>query len=377
MDTVKACALCASVVFSHPSHYSSLLIHSLRETLAQTILLHYLARTKTLMMRSLLLALTLLPALFAWAQKKEEQMNELFKPTNGFARYFVTTEQTDSGWHRKAWYLPEKSMAMDAWFEDEACNIPHGKNVWFHTNRSLKSTGTYVHGKKEGPWMEYHSNGIIKDSATYVDGRLRGIRLKWHSDGALADSMNFDGKGNGVQVSWNKDGAVSAAGYWTADTLKRGRWQYFHPDGTIMATEDYDAGNRVAMACYDEAGKPLPNCDEREASFPGGEEGWRRFLERKLNAMTPINKGAPPGNYTVIVRFVVKKDGSIEDVKATTNRGYGTEDEVVHLIQKGPKWVPAMRFGQPVKSYRSQPVTFVVSKQVERRPVGYKVIESL
>lgn len=336
---------------------------SLRAPLAQTTILHYLARTKTLIMRHLLLALTLAPALFAGAQKKEEKMDDRFRPAGANARYFVETEKTDSGWHRKAWYLPEKSMAMDAWFLDEACKIPHGKNVWFHTNRSLKSTGTYTNGKKVGSWVEYHSNGIIEDSSTYVDGKLRGIRLKWHDDGSLADSTHFDEEGNGVQVSWNKDGVVSAAGYWTADTLKRGRWQYFHPNGTIMATEDYDACKRVAMACYDEIGKPLANCDEREASFPGGEEGWRRFLERKLNEYTPINKGAPPGNYTVLVRFVVNKDGSIEDVKALTNRGYGTEDEVVHLIKKGPKWIPAMRFGQPVKAYRTQPVIFVVSKR--------------
>ena len=34
---------------------------------------------------------------------------------------------------------------------------------------------------------------------------------------------------------------------------------------------------------------------EIEAGFPGGAEGWRKFLERNLNAQVPSNNGAPVG----------------------------------------------------------------------------------
>lgn len=99
---------------------------------------------------------------------------------------------------------------------------------------------------------------------------------------------------------------------------------------------------------------------EIEASFPGGDAIWRRYLERTLDASIPAKNGAPDGTYTVIVQFIVDKSGNISDVRALTNHGYGMETEVVRVIKKGPKWSPAIQDGRQVKAYRKQPVTFMV-----------------
>lgn len=108
---------------------------------------------------------------------------------------------------------------------------------------------------------------------------------------------------------------------------------------------------------------------EIEASFPGGENAWRNFLERNLNAATPVEYGAPAGVYTVIVQFVVDKDGKISDIKALTHQGYGMENEVIRLLRNAPKWSPAIQDGRYVKAYRKQPVTFMVTvdKKKSRR----------
>ncbi|HRF18123.1 MAG TPA: hypothetical protein PK977_08135, partial [Chitinophagaceae bacterium] len=68
---------------------------------------------------------------------------------------------------------------------------------------------------------------------------------------------------------------------------------------------------------------------EIEARFPGGDAIWRRYLERNLDGSTPTKNGAPEGTYTVVVQFIVDKEGNISDVKALTNHGYGMEAEVV------------------------------------------------
>jgi len=101
---------------------------------------------------------------------------------------------------------------------------------------------------------------------------------------------------------------------------------------------------------------------DAEADFPGSNPAWRKHLERNLYVMAPIENGAPAGIYTVIVQFIVDKEGIISDVKALTNFGYGMEEEVIRVIKKGPKWQPAVYKGKPVKSYRTQPVTFVVGE---------------
>jgi hypothetical protein len=99
---------------------------------------------------------------------------------------------------------------------------------------------------------------------------------------------------------------------------------------------------------------------EIEASFPGGNEAWRKFLEKNLNPVVPVNNGAPSGRYTIIVQFIVQLDGSLSGIKALTNLGYGMEKEVVELIKKSGRWEPAMQNGRLVKAYRNQPVTFIV-----------------
>jgi protein TonB len=101
---------------------------------------------------------------------------------------------------------------------------------------------------------------------------------------------------------------------------------------------------------------------EVEASFKGGEGAWRKYLERNLNASAPVDNGASTGSYTVVVQFIVDKEGNISDVKATSSHGYGMEDEAVRVIKRGPKWEPAIQNGRQVKAYRKQPITFVVSE---------------
>jgi protein TonB len=99
---------------------------------------------------------------------------------------------------------------------------------------------------------------------------------------------------------------------------------------------------------------------EIEASFPGGEAKWRQFLERNCNGQVASDNGAPSGNYTVYIQFVVDKDGNISDIKPLTNHGYGMEQEAARVIKKGPKWTPAVQNGRSVKAYRKQPITFQV-----------------
>ena len=100
---------------------------------------------------------------------------------------------------------------------------------------------------------------------------------------------------------------------------------------------------------------------EVEASFPGGLAGWQNFLFTHLKANTPIRRKAPAGTYTVTVQFIVDRQGELSDVKALTAHGYGMEEEVMRVVRKSPRWLPALQNGRKVKAYRRQPVTFVVS----------------
>ena len=133
-------------------------------------------------------------------------------------------------------------------------------------------------------------------------------------------------------------------------------------DEGIVAPAVSDKGSNVVEVKENEDEKIFTKV-EKEAEFPGGSSAWRRYLERNLNPQVPLDNGAPPGIYTVIIRFVVSRDGAISDVQCESDPGYGMCDEAKKIIRKGPSWTPALQNGRNVNAYRRQPITFQVEEQ--------------
>jgi len=92
---------------------------------------------------------------------------------------------------------------------------------------------------------------------------------------------------------------------------------------------------------------------------------WIRWLQTQLQR--PIedaaSNGMEPGTYTVQVKFLVERDGSIADVHALNDPGFGLGKAAEDVVKKGPKWKPGIQNGKPVRSYHTQPITFVVQEQ--------------
>lgn len=95
---------------------------------------------------------------------------------------------------------------------------------------------------------------------------------------------------------------------------------------------------------------------EVPAEFPGGLDGWRRYLERNLNYPDAAQENGTQG--VVKVQLVVDKEGGISEVQALNDPGDGLADEAVRIIKKGPKWKPAEQNGRKVTYRFVQTVTF-------------------
>jgi hypothetical protein len=103
---------------------------------------------------------------------------------------------------------------------------------------------------------------------------------------------------------------------------------------------------------------------EIDPAFSGGDVAWRNYLQKNLNATVPVDSGAKAGTYTVIVQFIVDKNGGLSEIKPLTRHGFGMEDEVVRIIKASPKWKPAIQNGKVVTAYKKQPVTFVIQEEL-------------
>ncbi|MBA2248576.1 MAG: energy transducer TonB [Chitinophagaceae bacterium] len=100
---------------------------------------------------------------------------------------------------------------------------------------------------------------------------------------------------------------------------------------------------------------------EIDASFPGGEGGWTRYVTKAIQSnIDELTEAGESG--TCRVRFIVSKDGSVSDVEALTLKGTKLAEIAVNAIRKGPKWTPAQQNGRSVNAYREQPVTFTITE---------------
>jgi protein TonB len=102
---------------------------------------------------------------------------------------------------------------------------------------------------------------------------------------------------------------------------------------------------------------------EVEPQFIGGTKAWQKFLMKNMNAEVPINNGIKSGKFTIVVQFIVEKDGSLTDIKPLTNHGYGMEEECIRLMTVSPKWQPATQNGRIVRCYKKQPITYIISER--------------
>ncbi len=125
--------------------------------------------------------------------------------------------------------------------------------------------------------------------------------------------------------------------------------------------EDKGTGVVEVPKVDDDEGKIFTKV-EVEAGFPGGDRAWRSYLEKNLNTEVPGENGAPEGNLTVIVKFVVSKDGSLSDISCESDPGYGICQEAIRVIKRTKNWTPAIQNGRNVNAYRRQPITFQVEE---------------
>jgi len=98
--------------------------------------------------------------------------------------------------------------------------------------------------------------------------------------------------------------------------------------------------------------------ERAQPEFPGGLQAWSKYLARNLNSDIVSQRKAPSGKYTVMLSFMVSEEGEISNVRALTDPGYGTAEEAIRVIVKGPRWLPAVKDGKRIAMESKQSITY-------------------
>ena len=151
-----------------------------------------------------------------------------------------------------------------------------------------------------------------------------------------------------------------------------------------------DANQSINPIVKDQSinGEPIYKIADENPRFPGcgtaneynvdlkkcGDKKMLQFVYS--NIKYPATARAQGIEGTVVVRFIVQKDGSISDGKILRNIGGGTGEEALRVInlmkEKDIKWIPGLKDGHPVNFNFNLPVKFRLEKSDAKNEVQQK-----
>ncbi|MDR0812361.1 MAG: energy transducer TonB [Paludibacter sp.] len=108
--------------------------------------------------------------------------------------------------------------------------------------------------------------------------------------------------------------------------------------------------------------------DGIHAKFKGGDRNkFQKWLSGQLSYPIEALKNKEYG--TVIIGFVVDKDGKVKKVTLISGISLALNAEAIRVVSKSPKWTPAYKNGVPVAIIYTIPIHFKI-------PYGFEDIQN-
>jgi protein TonB len=118
-------------------------------------------------------------------------------------------------------------------------------------------------------------------------------------------------------------------------------------------------GAKADSAFVDSLSRVFTNV-EIESEFPGGARAWLQYLNEHLVYPKKAVRKRIEG--TVLLQFIVDKDGNISDLSVLSGDPILAEAALKAMVDC-PRWHPAIKNGRKVKSYKKQPIVFKLQAQ--------------
>ncbi|MDD4967982.1 MAG: energy transducer TonB [Paludibacter sp.] len=112
---------------------------------------------------------------------------------------------------------------------------------------------------------------------------------------------------------------------------------------------------------------------ERMPTFPGGSKELFKFISKNLRyPIEDIEKGIEG---RVIVRFIVRKTGKIENAKVVRSVSKSIDEEALRIVNSLPDFIPGEQGGKKVDIEYTLPVPFKISSNTKNNV--YTVVDKM
>ncbi|MFR9166655.1 MAG: energy transducer TonB [Dysgonomonas sp.] len=97
---------------------------------------------------------------------------------------------------------------------------------------------------------------------------------------------------------------------------------------------------------------------EEQPQFSGGDSQLTKYLNNNIRYPVISLENGVQGR--VIIRFLVKKDGTVSNVRALRGIDPSCDKEAIRVVKSMPKWIPGKESGRIVPAYYNLPIEFKI-----------------
>lgn len=141
----------------------------------------------------------------------------------------------------------------------------------------------------------------------------------------------------------------------------------------IVAILFFSAGNINPLQAQDKQAQKMNQASgddkvfekvEVAPEFPGGLSALYSFLGANIKYPEKAKKEGITG--TVIVSFIIEKDGSVSHPTIKKSVGGGCDEASIKVVEAMPKWTPGKNKGKPVRVAFNLPIKYQLDKDAKK-----------
>jgi len=252
--------------------------------------------------------------------------------------------KNDTTFIERIFYPERKQITTLESFLVSNRDIKHGLHKKWTDHGILRSEGYYYNDLREGEWKYYHrTNGKLFSKGKFEKGKRTGVWLSYNANEWLEQEITWkDGEMEGPFTVYDSLGNTINSGTYKGDTI-------FQQTNPLEENDFLSLGEMPYLKEFEE----IKNADERKIQ---SDRGLLKYIYTNINYPTLARENAVEG--MAIIQFVVKKDGSIDDITALSGICEGIEKECIRIVKGLPAWNPGTLNGKPVNVSYNLPIRF-------------------
>lgn len=202
-----------------------------------------------------------------------------------------------------------------------------------------------------------------------IDAGVKGtvkVTFIVEKDGSLSEIKVKEDLGHGTAES--AVNVLKKSPKWSP-AIQNGRKVRYAMELPIRLDLSDGGDNLQGHALKEEVLKSNPDANSENMVFqtteiiaepPGGLNAFRKWIGDNYQYPQAAIDAEVKG--TVLVSFIVEKDGTLSFIESKSDLGYGTGEAAVNVLKKSPKWMPARQIGRPVRLAFALPIRLNLTK---------------